>query len=253
MGFKSNRFISQVDNELICFICSCVLEKPVQVAACQHAFCNECIQQRLINNEHTKCPFPSCQQEIANPTEEIIPAPRILVALLKKLEIKCDFEHLGCDSVVKLEEMADHVEKCIYDPKERPCVIGCGRIITAKQQLQHQCEQEDFIRILKNTRQEIQVLTEKQMKMNEMEIRIVELERFGRNSMKEMSEKVVAMENSSTKLENIVKQVSLELKGLKEVVKQANAERKREELISASQIEQNNSEEIIKKLEEKCN
>lgn len=249
MGFKSNRFISQVDDELICFICSCVLEKPVLVAVCQHAFCNECIQQRLVNNEHTTCPFPNCEQEIVNPIEEIIPAPRILVTLLKKLEIKCDFEYFGCDLVVKLEELADHVEKCTYDPKERPCVIGCGRIITAGQQLQHQCSQEDFIRILKNARQEIQVLTEKQMKMNEMEIRIVDLERFNRNSMKEMSEKVVAMEKRCTKMEKLI----LELNELKEVVKQANAERKREKQIFASQTEQNNPIEINKMFEEKCN
>lgn len=39
MGFDLTRFQGDVDEELICPICSSVLEEPLQVISCEHAFC----------------------------------------------------------------------------------------------------------------------------------------------------------------------------------------------------------------------
>ena len=47
MGFDVNRFEGEVDEELICTICSCVLEDPLQAPQCEHAFCSACINEWL--------------------------------------------------------------------------------------------------------------------------------------------------------------------------------------------------------------
>ena len=39
MGFDLQRFPNGVDEELICSICSGVLEDPLQAPTCEHAFC----------------------------------------------------------------------------------------------------------------------------------------------------------------------------------------------------------------------
>ncbi|KAG9333988.1 hypothetical protein JZ751_009304 [Albula glossodonta] len=45
MGYDVTRFQGEVDEDLLCPICSGVLEEPVQAPHCEHAFCNACITQ----------------------------------------------------------------------------------------------------------------------------------------------------------------------------------------------------------------
>ena len=54
MGFDVNRFTGDVDEELICPICSAVLEEPLQAPECEHAFCAACIKEWL--NRQRTCP-----------------------------------------------------------------------------------------------------------------------------------------------------------------------------------------------------
>ena len=44
MGYDVARFMGEVDEELLCPICSGVLEDPLQAPECEHAFCMGCIQ-----------------------------------------------------------------------------------------------------------------------------------------------------------------------------------------------------------------
>ena len=58
MGYELARFVeggSEVDEELICPICSGVLQDPVHTPQCEHAFCRDCIKKWL---ERTQaCPI----------------------------------------------------------------------------------------------------------------------------------------------------------------------------------------------------
>ena len=47
MGFDVSWFQGEVDEELLCPICSEVLEDPLQAPSCEHAFCSECINEWL--------------------------------------------------------------------------------------------------------------------------------------------------------------------------------------------------------------
>ena len=47
MGYDVARFMGEVDEELLCPICSGVLEDPLQAPECEHAFCMGCIQGKL--------------------------------------------------------------------------------------------------------------------------------------------------------------------------------------------------------------
>lgn len=45
MGYDLARFPNgNVDEELICPICTSVLEEPLQAPNCEHAFCSACIK-----------------------------------------------------------------------------------------------------------------------------------------------------------------------------------------------------------------
>ena len=99
MGIEMNRFQGEVDEELLCPICSGVLENPLQVWPCYHLLCtNEwinlitCDCQQAPNCEHAFCSGcihewlsrqPTCPVDRQNITPpQLRPVPRILRNLL---------------------------------------------------------------------------------------------------------------------------------------------------------------------------
>ncbi|XP_071941330.1 E3 ubiquitin-protein ligase NRDP1-like [Antedon mediterranea] len=137
MGFEVHRFEGDVDEELICPICSGVLEEPVQAPQCEHAFCSACIQEWL-SRQHT-CPVDR------NPItpQQLKPVPRILRNLLARLRIACDNVLFGCKKIVKLDTLTQHLDECEHNPK-RPvqCESGCGMVIPKDELVDHNCVKE---------------------------------------------------------------------------------------------------------------
>lgn len=137
MGYDLNRFEGEVDEELICSICSAVLEEPVQAPVCEHAFCSACIGEWL--NHQSTCPVD--RQMITN--SQLKPVPRILKNLLSRLTIKCTNADFGCQSILKLDVLNAHLSECEHNPK-RPvqCENGCGLIVPLDEVGQHNCVRE---------------------------------------------------------------------------------------------------------------
>ncbi|KAL7668167.1 hypothetical protein ACOME3_008881 [Neoechinorhynchus agilis] len=136
MGYDVNRFEGPIDEELICPICSGVLENPTQVPACEHAFCRDCICQWLSTD--TRCPL---DRKIVS-VSCLKPVPRILRNLLNKLEIHCDNVDHGCDQVMRLELLSDHLEICQYNPKRPIRCDTCGLVVPQDEMEEHSCVRE---------------------------------------------------------------------------------------------------------------
>ncbi|KAI1291877.1 E3 ubiquitin-protein ligase NRDP1 [Halotydeus destructor] len=159
MGYDLNRFQGDVDEELICAICSGVLEDPVQAPVCEHAFCSECIKEWL--NRQRTCPVDrqpvTCQQ--------LKSAPRILRNLLARLNIACDNSMAGCTSIVKLDVLGSHCNDCEFNPKKPvPCESGCGLVIPKDELAEHNCVRD--LRTFVNKQQtEISKLTQQYTEM----------------------------------------------------------------------------------------
>ncbi|XP_053437115.1 E3 ubiquitin-protein ligase NRDP1-like [Nycticebus coucang] len=134
MGYDVIRFQGDVDEDLICPICSGVLEDPVQISHCEHAFCNICITQWLC--EQQTCPVDRSVVTIAH----LRPVPRILRNLLSKLPIACDNAEFGCRAIVQLDNLRSHLSGCEYNPT-RPvtCAQGCGLEMSKEKLPNHNC------------------------------------------------------------------------------------------------------------------
>ena len=105
MGWSIERFINRnsVIDELICSICTDVLENPVQTP-CQHSFCNDCIKV-WVEDGKSSCPVDRQTLD----SKDLKPA-RILQQLLNSLIIRCKHFHDGCSLMARFEDMPQLVE-----------------------------------------------------------------------------------------------------------------------------------------------
>ncbi|XP_015437832.1 PREDICTED: E3 ubiquitin-protein ligase NRDP1 isoform X2 [Dufourea novaeangliae] len=168
MGFDVNRFQGEVDEELVCAICSGVLEDPVQAPVCEHAFCRTCINEWI--NRQAICPLDRTPITSA----QLRAAPRILRNLLARLCINCDNVIYGCQVIVKLDTLASHLEQCEYNPK-RPmlCEQGCNLIVPKNELKDHNCVRE--LRNIIHVQE--QKLADMKREMSEQQLQITENKR----------------------------------------------------------------------------
>lgn len=178
MGFDVGRFQGNVDEELICPICSQVLEHPVQAPKCEHAFCLTCIMEWL--SHQPTCPV----DRIGISSSELQPVPRILKNLLARLVIACDYAGTGCQAMVKLESLQSHVQDCEHNPqKPVSCEQGCGLVIPKDNVKDHNCVKE-LRSLIQNQQQKFQEfqeeVVEQRLTINELKRELNYLKEFVR-------------------------------------------------------------------------
>ena len=78
MGLDVCRVHGEVDEELLCPICSGVLLEPIAAPTCEHAFCLPCITQWL--ERQPTCPVDRQNVQVS----QLKPVPRILRNLLAR-------------------------------------------------------------------------------------------------------------------------------------------------------------------------
>ena len=140
-GYEEERFKDKVDIKLQCSVCLKVLKDPVQCPN-EHYFCRSCIQRSLRENSEA-CPM--CQHHLTE--ETLTKPPRILMDFLQHLEIRCDHENRGCQELIKLEFLDQHVDSCGYSPT--PCTnVGCAEVMNRNEKERHEREQCDFRKIV---------------------------------------------------------------------------------------------------------
>ncbi|XP_033330053.1 E3 ubiquitin-protein ligase NRDP1 elgi isoform X2 [Megalopta genalis] len=173
MGFDMTRFQGEVDQELICAVCSGVLEDPVQAPECEHTFCRTCITEWI--KRQATCPLDRTPID----STQLRVAPRILRKLLARLSISCDNVMHGCQEIVKLDNLVSHLEKCEYNP-DRPmlCEQGCNVVIPKNELKDHNCVRE-LRSIIHSQEQKLMdmkremVIQKLQIAENKREIRVI--------------------------------------------------------------------------------
>ena len=108
MGFSVNKFVTNVDPNLICNICTGIMKQAV-VTLCGHSFCHACLCTWLTKPETESCPV--CRAYTSK--YEIIPNIS-LRSIIRVLPVWCDNKENGCKIVVNLEGLESHTEVCEY-------------------------------------------------------------------------------------------------------------------------------------------
>ena len=85
MGYEKERFVDEVDEELLCAICGLVLKDPVQIRQCEHCFCSDCMYEWWKHRQ--TCPIDRTR---VPSVDDIISPPRIVRNMLSRLKLTCD-------------------------------------------------------------------------------------------------------------------------------------------------------------------
>ena len=133
MGLDVDRFEGEVQEDLLCLLCSKVIERPTS-STCGHLFCAECLQKSV--GKKTNCPHLNCGIPLADPVSSRSDgkeAEEALAERLGKLSIRCTHQSqsTGCTVVVPWTNLDRHAEsECEYRPtpcENRGCKVQCPR------------------------------------------------------------------------------------------------------------------------------
>ena len=112
-GIDQDRFVNVSTSDLdefTCGICQLVLFEPRETQCCLQLFCNRCITQWLSANN--TCPHDRrhlSSDQLRNPS-------RLVLNMLNKMRVKCEFYSNGCDIIKPLELIFKHGQQCDYNP-----------------------------------------------------------------------------------------------------------------------------------------
>lgn len=143
MGFSTDLFVSEVDDNLTCPICFDVFENPHSLTNCGHTFCSKCLQ-----NTHNLTDCPTCRGPCADENVTIVNFG--LKGIIGNLQIRCrnnggglsecpsrqrprtargavsaDVEE-ACTWMGKLKAWSRHAKTECYVPTILCKVKGCG-------------------------------------------------------------------------------------------------------------------------------
>ena len=112
MGYDQERFVDDFGQDLVCSICLCVLEEPVECKTCQTNFCSKCMDSWRVKS--VKCPN-NCELNLRR-------THRYLRGVLNSLHLKCINTSFGCQQILTIETVGKHesheclhrVVKCKY-------------------------------------------------------------------------------------------------------------------------------------------
>lgn len=158
MGFEVDRFSQQPSPEVICIICTSVLDDPVQCGN-QHNFCRGCITKWLSTlNDGTgelNGTCPACRSEMS--IQRLKGSPASLKRRLSKLKILCS--HRNCDSgFLDLDHIVRHEDQCKYQRDRIHCIFGCGEYFFAEEEVTEHIQgcnkYMDFLIELENNEQD---------------------------------------------------------------------------------------------------
>ena len=114
MGVEAGEFVhpERISSELLCPICACVLENPVQTPS-EHLFCEDELLEWMIQSD--VCPVTKNK---LNP-DDIKKPGRIIANMLGELERYCPNRVDGCEWQGKNYSCPAHFKTCPYKPREQ--------------------------------------------------------------------------------------------------------------------------------------
>ena len=210
IGIDTNRLATisedKLNKELICLICTNILNNPRECSECQTNFCKYCIEtwnktNKTCPNRCKKLTLRKTHKMVTNLLNELIVKCKhtktgcktaIKYELLKKHECSCAFKesfcqnkHKGCKYRGVLKTIPEHMKECMYEIRE--CESGCGARVERKDMKTHSC-----IKYLRERlKEKHQKEEDNEKRIQQMQMELVQL----REELVKVKEKVGLQDN----------------------------------------------------------
>ena len=115
MGNDTDMYVhpDRISSQLICPICTQVLENPVQTAE-DHLFCEDELLEWMSRSNEPTCPVTGNKLD----PDSIKKPSRIILNMLRELERYCPHKSEGCKWTGESEHLANHVKGCMFRRRE---------------------------------------------------------------------------------------------------------------------------------------
>ena len=190
-GYDEERFVTKINRNFICQMCSNVVRDPVLCPRNQHCFCRSCITKHLENGQ--QC--PTCDDELTEQT--LIEAPKMIQNILNELKIRCVYTTRGCQETPELQHLEQHEDTCGFAPAV--CTNqGCGTTVNKRDLIHHESEVCEFRKLKCHSCGEMsKTLGDMEKKITSVEKNIGNMETKITNIKKNMQLKLETVNNDT--------------------------------------------------------
>ncbi|CAD8078026.1 unnamed protein product [Paramecium sonneborni] len=123
--------------EVKCPICYDILFDPKCCSECEQAFCEKCLKKWIDQNQVSPL-CPCCRVNITKKRQKI--PPKLLIALLNKLQLTCKNKNLGCTTIIFYEQLKKHEQQeCLY------VLIKCDNICCTERVLRKDLQKHKLV------------------------------------------------------------------------------------------------------------
>ncbi|MCJ1283324.1 hypothetical protein MMC26_002652 [Xylographa opegraphella] len=136
VDFRELEYVNQVDQNLVCPICRCVMIVPVETA-CGHAFCANCLRLAIAHQRAEKS-CPSCRSRFQ--WDNLGPVNKLVDRMLDELVVRCVSKSRGCLATLARSNVEDHVNRhCGFS--DVPCPdTSCRQVLQRRQMIVNHCQ-----------------------------------------------------------------------------------------------------------------
>ena len=188
-GYDEERFVSKINRNFICQMCSNVVRDPVLCQRNQHCFCRSCITRHLANAQ--RC--PTCDDELTE--QNLIEVPKMIQNILNELKIRCIYTTRGCLEILELQHLEQHEDKCGFTPAV--CTNqGCGTTVNKRDLIHHESEVCEFRKLKCHSCGEMtKTLEHMEKRITNVEEKLVNIETELTDIQKNMDSKLETVNN----------------------------------------------------------
>lgn len=197
MGYGRDRFVTHVDDNLLCGICTDVVEDAV-IMPCGHSFCEECLRTWLYGDV-AKSTCPVCRGLVTE--GEVVPV-HALRGIVDGLAVWCANAENGCKMILKLENAKAHLKICDFTLVK---CHGCEGVVPRGELAEHHSSCQAIVHL---TAKHITKAQSASMSMEDLSKQLALLE----CDLKNTKEALRDSENAVRLVEQDMKEMRYELK-----------------------------------------
>ena len=220
-GYDDDRFVSKVNRNFTCQMCSNVVRDPVLCPRNQHCFCRSCITKHLENAQ--RC--PTCNDGLTEQT--LIEAPKMIQNILNELKIRCVYTTRGCTETPELQHLEQHEDTCGFTPAV--CTNqGCGTTVNKRDLIHHESEVCEFRNLKCHSCGEMsKTLGHMEKRITNVEEKLVKIETKLTDNQKNMDLKLETVHNDVGEMRIALVKCFEEMKDVLVEIKEENTRKVR--------------------------